>query len=100
MYALLLAQPLIGWAMLSAAQFPITVYGPIRLPGIAPQNITLYTVLLSWHKVLASMLFVTFTAHVCAVLFHALVLRDGIIDRMGLWPAKRRNPQQDSRHAR
>ena len=99
MYALLLAQPLIGWAMLSAAQFPITVYGPIRLPFIAPQNITLYTVLRTWHMVLASMLFVTFTAHVCAVLFHALVLRDGIIDRMALWPAKRGNRQRDSQHA-
>jgi len=100
MYALLLAQPLIGWAMLSAAQSPITVYGPIRLPDIAPENITLYTVLRTWHKVLASMLFVTFTAHVCTVLFHALVLRDRIIDRMALWPAKHRNRQQDSRHAR
>jgi len=99
MYALLLAQPLIGWAMLSAAQFPITVYGPIRLPGIAPQNITLYTVLRTWHRVLASMLFVTFTAHVCAVLYHALILRDGIIDRMALWPAKRRNRRQDSHDA-
>ena len=100
MYALLLAQPLIGWAMLSAAQLPITVYGPIRLPGIAPQNITLYTILLTWHKVLASMLFVTFAVHVCAVLFHALVLRDGIINRMALWPAQRRTRQPDSHRAR
>jgi cytochrome b561 len=91
MYALLLAQPLIGWAMLSAAEFPITVFGPIRLPFIAPQSITLYTVLRTWHMVLASMLFVTFAVHICMVLFHALVLRDGIIDRMALWPAKRRN---------
>jgi cytochrome b561 len=100
MYALLLAQPMIGWAMLSAAQSPITVYAAIRLPFIAPQNITLYTALRTWHMVLASMLFVTFTVHVCAVLFHALVLRDGIIDRMALWPAKRRNRQQESHHAR
>jgi cytochrome b561 len=90
MYALLLAQPLIGWAMLSAAQSPITIYRPIRLPGIAPPNFTLYTVLLSCHRVLALLLFVTFTAHVAAVLFHALVVRDGIIDRMALWPAKRK----------
>jgi cytochrome b561 len=93
MYALLLAQPLIGWAMLSAAQSPITVYGPIRLPGIAPPSFTLYTVLLSCHRVLALLLFVTVTAHVGAVLFHALVLRDGIIDRMALWPAKRKQRQ-------
>jgi cytochrome b561 len=95
MYALLLAQPLIGWAMLSAARYPITVYGPIRLPRIAPSDITLYPVLRSCHAALALLLFLTFTVHVCAVLFHALVLRDGIIDRMALWPAKRAGRQQD-----
>jgi cytochrome b561 len=95
MYALLLAQPLIGWAMLSAAGSPITVYGPIRLPRIAPPSIALYTALHSCHTLLALVLFVTFTAHMCAVLFHALVLRDGIIDRMALWPAKGAQRQQD-----
>jgi cytochrome b561 len=95
MYALLLAQPLIGWAMLSVAQFPITVYGPIRLPRIAPSDITLYPVLRSCHTAVALLLFLTFTVHVCAVSFHALVFRDGIIDRMALWPAKRERRQQD-----
>ena len=36
LYVLLLAQPLVGWAMLSAARFPIVVYGPLHLAGIAP----------------------------------------------------------------
>jgi cytochrome b561 len=31
---------------------------------------------------------VTFTAHMSAVLFHTLVLRDRLIDRMALWPTK------------
>lgn len=39
LYALFLAQPLIGWAMLSAAQRPIVLYGPIHLPGIAPKHL-------------------------------------------------------------
>jgi len=33
-------------------------------------------------------LFLTFTAHLCAVLFHMLVLRDRLIGRMAIWPAK------------
>jgi cytochrome b561 len=98
MYALLLAQPLVGWAMLSAARYPITVYGPIRLPRIAPFDITLYAVLRSCHTALALLLFVTFTIHVAAVLFHALVLRDGILGRMALWPTKPTEPQQDPMH--
>ena len=95
LYALLLVQPLVGWAMLSAARFPITFVGPLRLPGIAPHDIDLYGVLRQAHNVLALLLFLTFTAHVCAVLFHTLVLRDGLLDRMALWPSKRAAAQQD-----
>jgi cytochrome b561 len=96
LYALLLVQPLIGWAMLSAARFPIILVGPVRLPGIAPHNIDVYGVLRECHGVFAFLLFVTFTAHMCAVLFHTLVLRDRLIDRMALWPTKPASPQQDA----
>ena len=95
LYALLLVQPLIGWAMLSAAKLPLTLWGPIRLPGIAPHNIDVYAVLRQCHGVFAFLLFATFTAHMCAVLFHTLVLRDGLIDRMAVWPTKPVPPQRD-----
>ena len=95
LYALLLVQPLIGWAMLSAARFPIILVGPLHLPGIAPHDIDVYGVLRQVHGVFAFLLFLTFTAHVCAVLFHTLVLRDGLLDRMALWPTKRAASQQD-----
>jgi cytochrome b561 len=95
LYALLLVQPLIGWAMLSAARFPIILVGPLHLPGIAPHDIDVYGVLRQAHSVFAFLLFLTFTAHVCAVLFHTLVLRDGLLDRMALWPTKRATPQHD-----
>lgn len=96
LYALLLVQPLIGWAMLSAARFPVGMVGPFHLPGIAPHNIDVYAVLRQAHNVFALLLFLTFTAHVCAVLFHTLVLRDGLLDRMALWPGKPASPEQDA----
>jgi cytochrome b561 len=92
LYALLLVQPLTGWAMLSAARFPITLVGPVRLPGIAPYDIDVYAVLRECHDVFAFLLFATFTAHVCAVLFHTLVLRDGLLDRMAVWPKRSGKP--------
>jgi cytochrome b561 len=95
LYALLLVQPLVGWAMLSAARFPITLVEPLHLPGIAPHNIDVYGVLRQCHSVFAFLLFLTFTAHMCAVLFHTLVLRDRLLDRMALWPTKPASPQQD-----
>ncbi|KLI04472.1 cytochrome B561 [Mycolicibacterium conceptionense] len=88
LYALLLAQPLIGWAMLSAAQSPVVLVGAVHLPAIAPHNLTLYAVLRTAHTVAAYLLFATFTAHICAVLFHTVALRDGILRRMSLWPGK------------
>ena len=96
LYALLVAQPLVGWTMLSAARYPVVLYGPLHLPGIAPHNITLYAALRFSHTVLALLLFVTFTAHMCAVLFHTFVLRDRILDRMALWPTERARPEPSS----
>ncbi len=95
LYALLLIQPLVGWAMLSAARSPIGMVGPFRLPAIAPHNLDVYGVLRACHSVFAYLLFATFTAHILAVLFHTLVLRDGLINRMAVWPTKPPAPQQD-----
>jgi cytochrome b561 len=64
---------------------PITLLGPVALPGIAPHNIDVFAVLRECHGAFAFLLFLTFTAHMSAVLFHTLVLRDRLIDRMALW---------------
>jgi cytochrome b561 len=88
LYGLLLVQPVTGWAMLSAARFPITLLGPVALPGIAPRNIDVFAVLRQCHVAFALLLFLAFTAHMTAVLFHTLVLRDRLLDRMALWRAK------------
>src|ERR1700712_2640325 len=37
-YALMIAMPLIGWAMLSAAAYPIVLFAGIQLPPILPLN--------------------------------------------------------------
>lgn len=95
LYGLLLAQPLSGWAMLSAARFPITVLGPLAVPGIAPPNIDVFAVLRACHGAFALLLFLAFTAHVTAVLLHTLVLRDRLVDRMALWRTEPAAAQPD-----
>jgi cytochrome b561 len=40
MYAMMFAMPLIGWGMLSAARYPIVLFGPIHLPPILPHSLT------------------------------------------------------------
>ena len=85
MYAMMFAMPLIGWGMLSAARYPIVLYGPIHLPFILPHSPMLYAVLRKTHTIVAYLFFATFIAHFSAVLFHTLILRDGLIDRMVPW---------------
>jgi len=85
LYALMFALPLVGWGMLSAARYPVVLCGPIHLPPILPVDAALYTVLRKTHTVLAYLLFFTFIAHLSGVLFHTLVLRDGVLNRMVPW---------------
>jgi cytochrome b561 len=82
LYALMFAVPLVGWAMLSAASYPIVLYGPLQLPPIAPQSPALFAVLRQTHTVLALLLFVTFLAHLGAALIHALIFRDDVFPSM------------------
>jgi cytochrome b561 len=82
LYALMVLMPLVGWGMLSAADYPVVLWGPVRLPPILPHNATLYSVLRRSHTVLAYPLFFVFLGHLAAVLFHTLVVRDGLLWRM------------------
>lgn len=85
LYALLVVQPLVGWGMLSAARYPIMLYGSIHLFPILPHNVMLYAVLRRAHTILAYLLFCTFLAHFGAVLFHTWVLQDRTFSRMAPW---------------
>ena len=85
MYAMMFAMPLIGWGMLSAARYPIVLFGPIHLPPILPHSLMLYAVLRKTHTIVAYLFFATFIAHFSGVLFHMLIMRDGLIDRMVPW---------------
>ncbi len=88
LYALLFLLPLVGWGMLSAARYPIVLFGSVQLPSILPGDLALYAVLRKLHTVLAYLLFVTIVAHFGAVLFHAIVLRDGLLRRMAPFRGK------------
>lgn len=82
LYALLFVLPLIGRGMLSAERYPIVLYGSLHLPPILPHRLMLYAFLRKTHTVLAYLLFLAFIAHFGAVLFHTLVVRDGVFSRM------------------
>ena len=83
LYALMIAMPLIGWAMLSAADYPVALWPSLWLPKILPQSASLHTALWNAHFYLAFLFFALILMHVAAALFHALIRRDGVFDAMG-----------------
>lgn len=94
LYALMLAQPLVGWAMVSATGKPVVVFGSVQLPRIAPFNADLFFALRQTHSVLAYTLVAVVAAHVSAVLLHTLTLRDGMLSRMAF--ARKAMPHADN----
>ena len=80
-YALMIAMPLLGWAMLSAADYPVVVAG-MHLPAIVSPNAALHSTLWKAHSFLAFCFFALILLHLAAALFHAWVRRDGVFEAM------------------
>jgi cytochrome b561 len=97
MYGLMFGLPLVGWGMLSAARYPIVLFGSIHLPFILPHNAMLYAVLRKAHTALAYAFFLMFMAHFAAILFHTLIVRDGMLKRMAPWTNRPPNPAATDR---
>lgn len=87
LYLLMLAMPLLGWAMLSAGGYP----RPLQLPAIAPHDLQLYAILRQAHGWAGYVLFATVLLHLAAALMHALVHRDGVLRSMWPGPLGRRS---------
>ncbi|MHB1058806.1 MAG: cytochrome b [Rhodanobacter sp.] len=82
LYVLMLAMPLIGWAMLSAGGYPVMLGASLRLPPIFPASPAGFAVLRHLHTWFAMLLFLTFLAHMAAALYHGLIRRDGVLASM------------------
>jgi cytochrome b561 len=91
LYLLMFLMPLIGWGMLSAARYPIQLYGPLYLPPILPHGLHLYAWLRYAHAILAYLFFATIVVHFGAALLHALIRRDGVFESMASWRSRSEN---------
>jgi len=82
LYALMIGMPLLGWGMLSAASYPVVLFGGVHLPSILPVSDSLHTLLWHAHYYLAFAFFAIILMHVAAILFHKLIRRDGVFETM------------------
>src|SRR5262249_43662675 len=89
LYALMIGMPLLGWGMLSAAAYPVVLFGGVHLPPILPQSDGLHTLLWNAHFYLAFVFFALILLNVAAALFLFLVRRDGVFAARAPVPAPR-----------
>jgi cytochrome b561 len=82
LYALLVAQPLVGWIASSATGAPVTVLGLFALPLIASEDRVFSQQLFLLHGLIGLSIAGLIVAHVGAALYHHVVRRDRVLMRM------------------
>lgn len=81
-YLLMIAMPLIGWAMQSAGGYPVTVWPGFVLFPILPHDVAVYGWLRQAHGLLGIAFFLLVLGHLGAALVHGLIRRDGVFRSM------------------
>ncbi len=82
LYALLLAQPVIGWIATSAYPAPIPVFGLFELPPLWGANRPLSDRLFSLHAAFGIAIAIVVALHVAAACHHHFVRKDRVLLRM------------------
>lgn len=82
LYVMMFSLPLLGWATLSAGNWPVTMVPGWVLPPIAPESPVLYAWFRAAHGFLAWALFAMVLGHLSAALMHAWIHRDGVFNSM------------------
>ena len=82
MYGVLIALPLLGWAVTSAHGMSLTFLGSVPLPKILSADSELADTLTDYHVWLAWGLLGLVVAHVGAAVWHHFVRKDGVLRAM------------------
>jgi len=82
LYVLILAQPISGWMMSSAANYPVTFFGWFQFPALVGANKELHEFYEEVHEFLFQALLVVAVIHVLAALYHHFVRKDDTLRRM------------------
>lgn len=81
LYALMLAMPILGWLLLSAAGKPIPFFGA-QLPALMAENQDLAEQIKEIHETIGTVGYFLIGAHTLAALFHHYLTRDNTLLRM------------------
>ena len=79
---LLFAQPITGWMMSSASNFPVSYFGWFTLPNLVAPDKEIAEVMHEVHETLFQMHRGVAVLHIAAALKHHFVLKDDVLRRM------------------
>ncbi|NIZ03950.1 cytochrome b [Thalassospira lucentensis] len=82
LYGVMIAMPLSGWMMSSAANFPVSVFGLFTLPNLVAPDKELFETLKTVHWLLSWAIVVLVVGHIGAALKHHFIDRDATLRRM------------------
>jgi cytochrome b561 len=82
LYGLILLQPLTGWLMSSAKNYPVGFFGLFQWPDLVPPDKALFEYLKAVHAVLARTLVTVALIHIAAALHHHFWRKDDVLRRM------------------
>lgn len=88
LYLVLAAMPLTGWAMASASNAPVSVFGLVTLPDLVAPDRDVRNFFITAHVALAVTLGALLALHIGAAVRHAM-RGDGVAARMWPWALRR-----------
>lgn len=86
LYLFLIVNPLIGWYGVSLFGAQVPFFDFFNLPSIASQDQTAANNVLLLHATIGLLITFLFLLHICGALYHWIIRKDGIIERMTTAP--------------
>lgn len=87
LYLILVVMPLAGYLNAAAASHAVSLFGVLSIPPLLPENGRLSQAAIAVHLVGQYLLYFFVALHIAGALYHGVLRRDGIFDRM--LPARR-----------
>ncbi|SDR21689.1 cytochrome b [Pseudovibrio sp. Tun.PSC04-5.I4] len=88
-YLVLIVNPILGWIGLSLYGAPMPFFGLFNLPSVVAQDKPNAESILDFHATIGVVFAWLITLHILAGLYHWLIAKDGIIERMTTAPYQR-----------
>ena len=82
LYLLFIGMPLAGYVNAAAQGHPVSLFGMVLIPSLLPIDQRLAQAAITLHLVGQYLVYLLVAAHVAAALFHGIVRKDGVLERM------------------